>query len=377
MADIICAGNAIKEILSAAETVAALKAGADAAGRHTSKGFLISDGGDGFLEACGQNVSLERMESPCTAPLGDVVTAPFLFDPGNKTAYIETALCCGMKIVEENRRNVMISGTAGVADLVAAAREAGATKIYVGLGGSATCDGGVGFLWRLAELSGQCQYGGPDPRVAMDMPELPSPDIDALRRWLGPLEIIACADVTNPLRGPKGAARVFGPQKGADPEQTEQLEGWMGDWCERIERNAGVALCGLPGSGAAGGLGFAITAAGGQLVPGARTVFELTGLTSNVIAGKTLVTAEGKFDATSFGGKATWEAALLARENGAQAVIFCGIADPAAMAEAAGQGVAVLEYGRDIPENKWTSESSAMLTMAVTRYFQERSGAGA
>lgn len=376
MTDIICAGNAVKEIMSAAQSLAALEAGVRGAGEKESGNFLISDGGDGFLEACGQNQSFQRHETNCTGPLGDAITAPFLFDPKTKTAYIETALCCGLKLVEESRRNLMISGTAGVAEMVASAREIGAVKIIVGLGGSATCDGGAGFLWRLAELSGQCQQGGLDPRVAMDMPELPSPDIAALRLWLGAADLVVCVDVDNPLNGPNGAACVFAPQKGADAEQTEQLEGWMGDWCERIERNAGVELCELPGSGAAGGLGFAMAAVGGRLVPGARTVFEVAGLSNAVTAGMTLVTTEGMFDATSLNGKATWEAALLARERGAHATIFCGIADEAATAEAAKRGISIVEFGRNLSEEQRVKESPEKLAQAVTNFFQSRPGAG-
>ncbi len=369
MKHVLCAGNAVKEVMSATNSLAALEAGARASNKPLSNGFLISDGGDGFLEACGQGHNYVINEAACTGPLGDAISAPYLIDSENETAYIEIALCSGLKLVEKSRRNVMISGTAGVADLVYATRMAGVKKLYIGLGGSATCDGGAGFLWRLAELSGQCRRGYPEPRIAMDLPELPSPDIQALCGWLAPMEIIGCVDVDNPLRGPNGAAKVFAPQKGADPDQAELLEGWMGDWCIRIERSAGMKLCAMPGAGAAGGLGFAVAAVGATLVCGARMVFDLTNLSDAISDGTTLLTVEGRFDATSMGGKATWEAALLARERGGHAAIFCGVADRNALAEAVDRQIAVVEFGRDITENQRVTHMPAMLTAAVTEYL--------
>ncbi len=376
MAEIFCAGHALKEVLSAEDCLVALQRGVRAAGDNTAGLFIISDGGDGFLEACQRFAKGELREVEAIAPLGEPIITPYLYDEQNRTAYIETALCSGLRIVDPARRNIMLSGTAGVGDMVAAARKAGARKIFAGLGGSATCDGGIGFLWRLADHAGQCQPGVCEPRVAMDMPELPAPEIAQIREWLEGVELVALVDVGNPLRGQSGAAKVFAPQKGATPEETEQLDAWMGEWCDRVQRNAGVSACDLPGSGAAGGLGFAFGVLGGEIRNGAHAVCEMSGLADALRPSTTMLTAEGKFDMTSLGGKAPWTAALKALERGSKAVIFCGVADPSAAKAAHERGVAVVEFGRDLPAEDRAKLSAELLTDAVEKHLAGRSEVG-
>lgn len=370
MSEILCVGHALKEVLSAGECLAALENGVRQSGDKVDGSFLLSDGGDGFLDACGRLREMEIREVDCTAPLGDAITAPFLYDEEAQTAYIEMAQCSGLKLVEPVRRNVMISGTAGLGDLIAAARNAGARKIYIGLGGSATCDGGLGMLWKLVDHAGLCQPGACEVRVALDLPDSPSPDIDALKEWFSGVELIAMADVDNPLMGPNGAAKVFGPQKGSDPEQIEQLDGWMGDWCDRVQRNAGTNLCGAPATGAAGGVGFALAVLGAELVPGAVAMCEMTGLALRLNSSSVMLTAEGRFDDTSFGGKAPWVASRMALERNAQPVIFCGTSDDNAARSAKEAGVTVVEFGADIPPDERVNRSAEALADCVAGYLK-------
>jgi glycerate kinase len=371
MKNIICAANPLKEVLSASECLEALKSGAAVTAKAEEiAGFLVSDGGDGFLDAISQSRKMERIDVPCTAPLGDLITAPVVIDRETSTAFIESASCCGISLVDPERRSVLMSGTAGLADLLAAAKHAGVSTVYIGLGGTATCDGGVGFIWRLACLAGQFLQDACEPRVAIDLAESAAPDLEQIRNWLGDVQVIACVDVDNPLMGPDGAAQVYAPQKGATPEQVEQLEGWMGGWCQRIERNLGHGLCSSPGAGAAGGLGFALLAIGAQLAPGGWTVADITGIAAAIKPGMLVLTNEGRFDSTSFRGKAPWAIAQLARDAGASPAIFCAVADSGARARAEAEGVRIVEFARDLHEGERREKSAERLREAVAAYLQ-------
>ncbi len=361
---IVCAANPIKEILTASECLEAIKRAV--ADRVDFKGFIISDGGDGFLESIRHVLSTETVSVQCAAPLGDLITASFEYESQNHTAYIESAACLGMRITAPPRRNIMMSSSAGLADLVEAALNRGAKTIIIGLGGSATCDGGVGFLWKMACHARRVHNC--DIRKATDLAECAAPDIQALRQYLGDCKLIACVDVDSPLLGPNGAAQAFAPQKGASPEQVLQLEAWMTCWSQRIECTVGITLHDLKGAGAAGGIGFAIAALGGEIVPGAQTIAKLTGISSSIKPGTLLITDEGRFDQTSFYGKAPWIMATMARDAGAEALIVCAVADPAATDQARQHGVQVLEYGNQsggIP----LAQSAIFMQRALEDYF--------
>jgi len=372
---IVCVGHAIKEVLTAQESLEALQAGVDNANFVVSGSFLMSDGGDGFLDAymhCHHSAELEQILT--LDALGADSEASYVWDPETETAVIEVAKCIGLAKIDTSRRNIMISGSAGIADILAVVRRKGAKKVLIGLGGTATCDGGVGFLWRLAEASGQCRNGCPEVRTAMDMADIPSPDIEALRIWADPMEIIACADVDNPLLGEIGAAYSFAAQKGASEIEIEQLDAFMEDWSDRVERNAGEHWRNLSGSGAAGGLGFALASIGARIVPGAAACMEFNGLAESIESGQKVITTEGRFDRTSFHGKAPWTVASTALAKGADAAIFCGIAEESASARATNDGVAIVEFGRDLHGDDRKSQSVACITNAIKRYLVEGTG---
>lgn len=370
--NIICGANPIKEVLTAGECLDAIQQGvaSQVAQGANFQGFPFGDGGDGFLEAIAHKRSFTKHVVQTTAPMGDLVDCPILIDESNKTAYIESATCCGLRVVEPHRRDVMMSSTAGLADLIAVCVEKGMKKIYIGLGGSATCDGGVGMLWKLACHAGQHEADACDPRTAIDLAECAPPDVHLIQEWLEPVKIIACCDVLNPLLGPEGTAQTYGPQKGASPEQVDQLENWMQCWAARIERHTGLALRDRPGAGAAGGLGFALATVGAELVSGAQTTAELTGLTWNMSPGVTVITTEGVFDETSFNGKAPWVLARLALNHGARPVIFCGSAEAAAADRARAAGAEIVPFAPDLPAEKRISDTAALLRDAVSNYFQ-------
>lgn len=370
MLRVICAGHAIKEVLSAAESLFSMECGVRRAAPGTEPArFVVSDGGDGFLDAYHFACDGEIVTVPVTGPLGDSIQADFYYDSTSRRAIIESARAIGLALVPPQNRDVLQSGTAGLADLLASARQHGAREIIIGLGGSATSDGGIGLLWRLHHYA-QSQPGAPAPtRTAADLATAPAPDLAAIRRWLGDLQLIASTDVDNPLTGPHGAVRSFARQKGATPQQLPALESAVIRWADQIESRAGAALRDLPGAGAAGGLGFALLAIGARREPGAQTLCEWIGLPEAIQPGDIVMTTEGKFDETSLHGKAPWTVAQLACTRGARPVIFCGIADESAIATARQHDIDVCEFGRDLPAADRAALTPGRLVAAVEQYL--------
>lgn len=254
----------------------------------------LADGGEGTLDALEGVQGAKRRAAQVTGPDGRQVTADWLWLPTGE-AVIELAEAAGLPLMD--RLDPLNATTRGVGELIRAALDAGATAITIALGGSATTDGGTGAL---AALGLQL----------FDDAGLPLPDGGgALRRlaWIDDLDlrpppaggVRLLTDVTNPLLGPSGAAAVFGPQKGAGSHQVDELEA-------SLHRLAGVlgADPAIPGAGAAGGTAFGLAALwGATLVPGAKEVARLRGLPEALETADVVITAEGRFDETSLGGK--------------------------------------------------------------------------
>lgn len=237
-----------------------------------------SDGGPGFVDVLASRFGTVITES-VSGPLGAGVRARWLLDEPS-TAYIECAQACGLHQLggTPTPRTAVAADTRGVGELVAAALARGVDRIVIGLGGSATTDGGAGLLEALG--------GG-----------------DHARRRLRGVELIAASDVENPLLGPLGAAAVFGPQKGADPNTVALLARRLDDFSRVLGDLAGRDIADEPGAGAAGGLGAALLALGGVRVSGATVVADATGLAAEVAAADVVVTGEGRFDAQTLRGK--------------------------------------------------------------------------
>ncbi|MFE0749512.1 glycerate kinase [Gordonia sp. NPDC058843] len=267
-----------------------------------------SDGGPGFVDVLASRFGTELAES-VSGPLGAGVIARWLFDDRStevSVAYIECAQACGLHQLggSPTPRTALGADTRGVGELVVAALARGAGRIVVGLGGSATTDGGAGLMDALGGAA-------------------------RARERLRGVELIVASDVENPLLGPQGAATVFGPQKGADPATVELLEKRLGDWSRVLADLAGRDIVDEPGAGAAGGLGAALLALGGTRVSGATVVAEATGLAAEVAAADVVVTGEGKFDAQTLRGKVvsalhSAASSLGARGAGAATIVLAG-----------------------------------------------------
>ena len=259
-----------------------------------------SDGGPGFVDVLAGRLG-ERRTLRVSGPLTAEVDADWVFDDAApRTAYIECAQACGLALLggPPTVETALAAHSRGVGQLIAAALAAGARRIVVGLGGSACTDGGRAMVEAL----------GQDLAVARDR--------------LAGVEVIAATDVEHPLLGPTGAARVFGPQKGADPDTVLLLERRLSAWASELDATAGRTVSDEEGAGAAGGLGAALLALGARRESGATVIAEHTRLADDVAAAELVITGEGRFDDQSLHGKVV--SALAGAARGTPVLVLAG-----------------------------------------------------
>jgi glycerate 2-kinase len=276
-----------------------------------------ADGGEGTIDAMASAIPRAEFRSVVvTGPDGRPVAARWLRLPDGE-AVVEFAESSGLPQMPE--LDALGATSAGLGEVIAAALEEGATSLVIGLGGSATTDGAVGALqalglWATDARGVELAHGGGS------LAHLAAIDVAGLRA--APERVRLLTDVDNPLLGPRGAAATFGPQKGATPEQVELLERGLTRFADLLPGDPD-----LPGAGAAGGAGYGFTAAwGAEIVPGARAIAELTGLTGQGKTADVLILGEGRFDETSLGGKVVGHALGLAGDA-TQVVVIAGRVD--------------------------------------------------
>jgi glycerate 2-kinase len=281
----------------------------------------LADGGTGFVEVLHTALGGTWHEREVTGPFGEPVPASWL--QVGATAYLESAAACGLHLVPRERRVPEVARAVtsrGVGELVADARDAGVTEVVIGLGGSATTDGGAGMLAALGavavdEAGEPVADGGAALAGCARLTGLPD---------LGGLRLVAAADVDNPLLGTHGAAAVFGPQKGADDAAIAELDAALGRFAGVLAAALGVDVRGEPGAGAAGGLGAALLACGARRVSGAGLVRELVGLDAELDKAQLAVTGEGSFDWQSLRGKLITAVARGAADRGVPCIVLAG-----------------------------------------------------
>jgi glycerate kinase len=269
----------------------------------------MSDGGPGFVDVLPGTRVTVLVEDPLARP----TLASYRLD--GTTAWVEAAQACGLHLLGEAERDPAVTTTYGVGQLVVAALDAGAQRVVVGLGGSATNDGGAGFLAAL----GVRREAADGERLAPGC--LPLAQAARLVGTPRAVELVAATDVVNPLLGEQGATRVFAPQKGG--RDLDALEAALAHWADLVEAHLRPARD-LPGAGAAGGLGFAILAAGGSRVSGVSLVAEAVGLPAAVAGADLVLTGEGSFDWQSLRGKVVAGVAAAAGEQGVPCVVLAG-----------------------------------------------------
>ncbi|MCI2245674.1 glycerate kinase [Xanthomonas sp. PPL568] len=322
---IVIAPDAFKESLSAAQAAAQIAAGFRSVFPEAEYVLLpFADGGEGTVDALVAGGGGRRVACTVTGPLGAPVTAEFGLSEDGGTALIEMAAASGLMLVPPPRRDPRLTGTRGVGELILAALDAGARRLLIGIGGSASNDGGAGMAQalgvRLLDADGRDLAAGGAALGALARIAL-----DGLDPRLRDCTIEVACDVDNPLTGPTGASAVFGPQKGATPAMVAQLDTGLQRYAEAIERTLGVAVAQLPGAGAGGGIGAALVAfLGARLRPGVEIVAQALGLEAHLAGADLLVTGEGRLDGQSAQGKVPVGIARIARRHGVPVLAIAG-----------------------------------------------------
>ncbi|MBM4039254.1 MAG: glycerate kinase [Planctomycetes bacterium] len=322
---IVIAPDSFKECLAAEEVAEAMARGVRGALPEAEVVCVpMADGGEGTVRALVAATGGELRRARVTGPLGEPVEAEFgLFGDG-RTAVIEMAAASGLPLVPPDRRDPTKTTTYGTGELIAAALGLGVECLILGIGGSATVDGGAGMAQalgaRLLDAEGKpIGWGGGD------LGRLATIDLSAMDPRLRGVACDVACDVTNPLTGPSGAAAVYGPQKGATPEMVELLDANLAHFARVAERDLGVAVRDVPGSGAAGGLGAGLMAfLGARLRPGVELVIQAVGLERKLRGAGLVLVGEGRMDAQTAYGKVPVGVARLARRMGIPAVAIVG-----------------------------------------------------
>ncbi len=283
----LCAPDKFRGTLSAPEAAAALAAGARAAGVEHAVELPLADGGEGTLDALLAARGGERRTASVTGPLGGTVEAAWGLLPDG-TAVVELAQASGLALVA-GRNDPVAATTRGVGELILVAAAAGARAVLLGVGGSATTDGGLGA----AEALG----------------------------WRLPLPVVVACDVATPFLE---AARVYGPQKGASPEQVELLGRRLASLAARYRAATGIDVTALPGGGAAGGSAGGLAALGAELRPGFAVVARAAGFEAELARADAVLTGEGRLDGTSLAGKVVGEVLRAAEQRGMPAGVVAG-----------------------------------------------------
>ena len=301
---IVIAPDSYKESLSALDVASAIEAGfrdifPDA---HYVK-IPVADGGEGTVEAMVAATKGNIVRLKVTGPLGTQVEAFYGLSGDASTAYIEMAAASGLERVPAAQRDPLITTSFGTGELIRHALDKGVGHIIIGIGGSATNDGGAGMMQALGArlLDDRGQQIGHGGGALSDLATI---EIDALDARLRQCRIEVACDVTNPLTGKEGASAVFGPQKGATPALVQQLDQALTHYAAIIQRDLDIDVLHLPGGGAAGGMGAALHAfCQAELRRGIEIVTEALGLAEQVKDADLVITGEGRIDSQSINGK--------------------------------------------------------------------------
>jgi glycerate kinase len=323
---IVIAPNAFKGSLSALEAATAIGEGIRIAAPDADLVLVpIADGGDGTVDALVAATQGERRTRRVHGPLVDPVDAEYgLIDQGS-TAVIEMAKAAGLALVPKDKRDPRVTTTYGVGELLQYAYDEGARRFIVGIGGSATNDGGAGMAQALGYHLLD-DKGLELPPGGLALKRLARIHVGGVHANWKETEVDVACDVTNPLTGPRGASAVYGPQKGATPDMVAELDAALHHFAEVIRRDLGVDVEQLPGAGAAGGLGAGLVAfVGARLRPGAEMVMEALHLDERLTGAELVITGEGRIDSqTARFGKGPAAVARHAKSAGIPVVAIGG-----------------------------------------------------
>ena len=326
---VVCAPDSYKEALSAVDAAAALARGVRGVLPSADVVELpVADGGEGTTETLMAALGGQLIAVDITDALGRPHTAELGWVASERLAVVDVAQGAGLHHIEVELRDPYRSCSSGVGHLVSAALDLDPRRVVIGLGGSATNDGGAGMISALGGrlLDSNRRPVTPTPE---GMNNVASLDLSELDPRLAGVEVILASDVTNPLLGPDGATAVFGPQKGVTPARVPVIETVLAGWADVLETATGREVRDLPGAGAAGGLGAAFLAlTGATLRPGLEVVAEAVGLEDAVRDADLVLTGEGRIDGQSRFGKTPWGVAEIARRHGVPVVMLGGEVRP-------------------------------------------------
>jgi len=322
---IVIAPDSFKDSLSAEKVADAIAAGlADVMPHAQLVKCPMADGGEGTVEAIVAAGNGQLRRNHVQGPLGAPVEAHWGWLPDSRTAVIEMAEASGLQLLKPEQRNACITSTFGTGELIKAALDAGARRVILAIGGSATNDAGAGALQALGLGLFDAQ-GNSLPRGGLALAHVARIELSGLDPRLAEVRFEIAADVNNPLCGEHGASAIFGPQKGASAEQVQLLDQALGHFADHCANVLPKDVRHEPGSGAAGGLGFAAKAfLGAQFRAGVEVVAELVGLAEAVKGADLVITGEGRFDAQTLRGKTPFGVASIARAEGVPVVVLAG-----------------------------------------------------
>ena len=322
---VVIAPDSFKESASAKAVARALAEGVRRAApdAHIVE-MPMADGGEGTVETLVEATGGTFIDKEATGPLGKPVEARYGLLGDGITAVIEMTAASGLALVPRDRRDPRFTTTRGTGELMADALERGVEHIILGLGGSATADGGAGMAQALGYhlldgLGEELESGG------AALVHLARIDASQKHGGLDSCKVLVASDVRNPLCGERGAARVYGPQKGATPEAVEVLDEALRHFAEIIARDLGKHVLDMPGAGAAGGLGAGLAAfAGGTLQPGVELIAEYCGLETHIRGADFVLTGEGGLNDQTLNGKTPFGVAQIAKRHGVPVIAVAG-----------------------------------------------------
>ena len=326
---ILISPQAFKHSIGAREAALAIQRGVLRAAPDAETILIpVADGGDGTLAALIDTTGGSYREATVTGPLGDPLVARWGVMGDGETAVIEMALASGLALIPDDRRDPRRATTYGTGELMRAALDDGYRRVIVGLGGSATNDGGTGMASalgaRFLDANGDHLLPG-----GAALAHLVHVDVAALHPALSETTIIGATDVTNPLCGETGASAIFGPQKGATPEMVSELDGCLANYAGVVRSDLGIDVLHTPGSGAAGGLGAGLIAfAGAELRSGIDMVCDVLDFDRHAPGADFVITGEGRADRSTAFDKAPVGIARRAGRFGVPTVLMAGSLGP-------------------------------------------------
>ncbi|NLG04684.1 MAG: glycerate kinase [Clostridia bacterium] len=324
---VLIAIDSLKGSLSSLEAGAAIKEGISKV-EPDAKIMVrpLADGGEGTVDALVSGMGGKIISVNVTGPLGEKVDARYGMIEAKKLAVMEMAAAAGITMVPQSKRNPKNTTTYGVGEMIMDAVSRGCRDFIIGIGGSATTDGGMGML----EAMGVRFYNedgellGP---YGLDMLRVAKVDISQMDEALKECHFRIACDVENPLCGEMGAAYVYGPQKGATKQIVEQLDQGLKRYADVVKSQLSLDHINTPGTGAAGGLGYAfVTFLNGTLEPGISIILDVVDLEKDILDADFVITGEGKLDAQTAMGKAPAGVAKLAKKHNKIVIAFCGAA---------------------------------------------------